>query len=114
MAVVPHDDPQAIASHQAALQEVGLTRYESSAYLALLGRESATPTEVARLADVPRPRIYDVLGALARRRLARVVSDRPLRYRAEPPETAIGRLVKHREQETAAAAAAAVPAASTP
>jgi sugar-specific transcriptional regulator TrmB len=114
VAGVPDDDrqatPAATASHQAALQEVGLTRYESSAYLALLGRESATPTEVARLAGVPRPRIYDVLGALARRRLVRVMSDRPLRYRAEPPETAVGRLVKHREQETAVAAAAALAA----
>ena len=105
---MPDDPRPAVASLQAALQEVGLTRYESSAYVALLGRESATPTEVARLAGVPRPRIYDVLGALARRRLVRVVTERPLRYRAEPPETAVGRLVRHKEQETAAAAATAL------
>lgn len=47
-----------------ALAEMGLTGYESAAYLALLGRSSFTPTELARRAKIPRQRVYDVLDSL--------------------------------------------------
>ncbi|GAA5142002.1 helix-turn-helix domain-containing protein [Nocardioides marinquilinus] len=92
---------------RAALQGLGLTQYESSGYLALLGREHATPTEVARLAGIPRPRVYDVLASLTDRRLARVVGDKPLRYAAESPELVTERLIGQRQQDAARAAAAA-------
>jgi sugar-specific transcriptional regulator TrmB len=91
----------------AALQGLGLTRYESASYLALLGRDHATPTEVARLAGVPRPRVYDVLSSLAERRLARAVTEKPLRYAAEAPEVVMDRLARLRQEEAARAVAVA-------
>ncbi|KRF15469.1 hypothetical protein ASG90_12315 [Nocardioides sp. Soil797] len=91
----------------AALQGLGLTRYESASYLALIGRDQATPTEVARLGGVPRPRVYDVLSGLAARRLVRVVSEKPLRYRAESPDLVMDRLLSLRREEAEREAEAA-------
>jgi sugar-specific transcriptional regulator TrmB len=47
-----------------ALQNLGLNGYEASAYVALTRRGRATGAEVARLAGLPRQRIYDVLDGL--------------------------------------------------
>ncbi len=101
------DSSAASEPDRAALQRLGLTRYESAGYLALLAREHASPTEVARLAGIPRPRVYDVLTSLAARRMARVVGDKPLRYAAEPPEQALERLIEQRQEEAARTAATA-------
>ncbi|MBD2102476.1 TrmB family transcriptional regulator [Leptolyngbya sp. FACHB-261] len=46
------------------LMNLGLNRYEASVYLALLERQDFTPSQVATRAQVPRQRIYDVLGSL--------------------------------------------------
>lgn len=97
----------AAEADEQALQGLGLTRYESSAYLALIGRDQSTPTEVARLARIPRPRVYDVLTSLAGKRLVRVTSEKPLRYRAESPELVADRLLDLRREEAERAAARA-------
>jgi hypothetical protein len=51
----------------AQLTRLGLTSYEAKAYLALLRRDSSTAAQAARLANVPRQRIYDVLASLSTR-----------------------------------------------
>ena len=56
------------------LAHLGLTSYEARAYLALVRRDSYTAAQVARLAGLPRQRIYDVLGSLVEKGLA---SSRP-------------------------------------
>ena len=81
------------------LTGLGLTTYEAKAYVALLGRDSFTAAQVARQAELPRQRIYDVLGSLVEKGLA---SSRPgsvVKYAATAPELAIERLVaSHRRQ----------------
>jgi sugar-specific transcriptional regulator TrmB len=91
-----------------ALVGLGLTSYEAQAYVALTRRAHATGAEAARLAGVPRQRIYDVLEGLVARGLASVEPGRPARYAAVPPDEAIGSLLaEHRsrldrlERETA-------------
>jgi sugar-specific transcriptional regulator TrmB len=74
------------------LLDLGLTGYEASAYIALTRRGQASAAEVARIADLPRQRIYDVLGGLVARGLATVSPGRPARYTAAPPEAALGQL----------------------
>ncbi|HET8527516.1 MAG TPA: helix-turn-helix domain-containing protein [Gaiellaceae bacterium] len=81
------------------LTELGLTGYEASAYVALTRRERATGAEVARLASLPRQRIYDVLDGLVRRGLASVEPGRPARYRAAPPDDAVAALLAERRAE---------------
>lgn len=75
------------------LVALGLARYEARVYLALVRRESYTAAEVARAADVPRQRVYDVLDALVRRRLATAHPGRVATFSAVDPELAVARLM---------------------
>ncbi|WP_037908165.1 TrmB family transcriptional regulator [Actinacidiphila yeochonensis] len=75
------------------LVALGLARYEARVYLALVRRESYTAAEVAREADVPRQRVYDVLDALVRRRLATARPGRVATFSAVAPELAVARLM---------------------
>jgi hypothetical protein len=75
------------------LVALGLARYEARVYLALVRRESYTAAEVAREADVPRQRVYDVLDALVRRRLATAHPGRVATFSAVAPELAVARLM---------------------
>jgi len=54
--------------------------------VALVRRDASTPAEVARLASVPRPRIYDVLESLVGKGLAADRPGRTAKYVATPPE----------------------------
>lgn len=49
------------------LRSLGLTEYETKAYVALASVRSATPREVARIAGMPYPSAYDALESLARK-----------------------------------------------
>jgi len=80
-----------------ALTALGLSQYESKAYLALVRRNWATPAEVAQLSGLPRQRVYDVLRALDERSL--VEADRSggtLRYTAVSPDLVAARLTDER------------------
>jgi HTH-type transcriptional regulator, sugar sensing transcriptional regulator len=77
----------------AALLNLGLNRYEAAAYVALTRRGRATGAEVARLAGLPRQRIYDVLDGLVGRGLATVEPGRPAYYAAVDPDHAIALLL---------------------
>src|SRR4051794_22713718 len=85
------DDPDL-----APLVNLGLTGYEASAYLALTRRRRATGADVARVAGLPRQRIYDVLDGLVTRGLATVEAGRPARYPAVAPDAAVGALLAAR------------------
>lgn len=80
------------------LVDLGLTRYEAAAYLALIRRNRATGAEVARLAELPRQRIYDVLDSLAARGLVTVQPGRPARFTARPPQEAVELLLREHRQ----------------
>jgi len=75
------------------LARLGLTTYEAKAYLALIRRDSSTAAEVARVGNLPRQRIYDVLAKLVAKGLASARPGVPTKYAATPPELALERLV---------------------
>ncbi len=81
------------------LVELGLTKYEANAYLALMRRDASAPADVARLAKVPRQRIYDVLATLVEKGLASRRPGPPAKYTAVAPEFAIERLLARRRDE---------------
>lgn len=84
----------------AELVELGLTQYEAAGYLALMGRSTATPAEIARLGRIPRSRAYDVLASLAERGfVATVPGGSGLRYRAKPPDQVFDSLLAVRRRE---------------
>src|SRR3954452_1924944 len=81
------------------LTRLGLTSYEAKAYLALLRRDSSTAAQAARLANVPRQRIYDVLASLVYKGLASTRPGQVVKYAAVAPELALERLVSdHRDK----------------
>jgi sugar-specific transcriptional regulator TrmB len=86
-------------SDTSPLVNLGLTGYEASAYLALTRRGRATGAEVARLAGLPRQRIYDVLDGLVGRGLASVEPGRPAQYAAVSPDVAVGALIAARRAQ---------------
>jgi sugar-specific transcriptional regulator TrmB len=90
------DDGQ--AAHVGQLTKLGLTMYEAKAYLALIRRGSSTAAEVARIAGVPRQRIYDVLASLVERGLASTRPGKVVKYVASAPDIAIERLVSDHRQ----------------
>jgi HTH-type transcriptional regulator, sugar sensing transcriptional regulator len=84
--------------HVDQLTKLGLTMYEAKAYLALIRRGSSTAAEVARIAGVPRQRIYDVLASLVERGLASTRPGKVVKYVASAPDSAIERLVSDHRQ----------------
>ncbi len=81
------------------LVHLGLTLYEARAYVALIRRDGSTPAEVAKVAGVPRPRIYDVIASLVAKGLASERPGRTARFVAVPPDEAVNKLVNiHRER----------------
>jgi len=84
------------------LVRLGLTLYEARAYVALVRRDASTPAQVARLAGVPRPRIYDVLESLVGKGLAADRPGRTARYVAIPPERVAAQLIRVHHDRVAA------------
>src|ERR1700687_1116907 len=83
------------------LTRLGLTSYEARAYVALIGRDSFTAAQVARLAAPPRQRITDVLSSLVDSGLAATRPGPGVKYSAADPTTAVERLLStHRQHLT--------------
>ncbi|MHA6758976.1 TrmB family transcriptional regulator [Streptacidiphilus sp. PAMC 29251] len=82
----------------ADLEELGLTNYEARVYLALIRRDIFTAAEVAREAQVPRQRVYDVLEGLTRRQLAVLHPGKVAGYSAVAPEIAVDRLMEQQRR----------------
>jgi sugar-specific transcriptional regulator TrmB len=81
------------------LSDLGLTNYEAKVYLALTRRGSSTAAETARVAGIPRQRIYDVLSSLVDRGLASTRPGQVTKYVATAPEEAIESLVSDHRQK---------------
>ncbi len=84
------------------LTEVGFSKYESLAYLALLGRDESSAVEVADRAGIPRQRVYDVLDSLREKEVVVSREGRPCRYTARPPAPALRAVLVARKRQQAA------------
>jgi len=87
----------------AALQRLGLSKYEAEAFVALQQIDSGTASDVAELADVPRSQVYGATEDLEERGLVDVEHASPKRYRAVTLEEAREQLRRdfERQQECA-------------
>jgi sugar-specific transcriptional regulator TrmB len=90
-----------MATSPEKLIALGLTSYEAKTYLALVRRDSFAAADVARLAGIPRQRIYDVLASLVEKGLASQRPGSPVKYSATSPQVAIERLLTSRRDELA-------------
>ncbi len=82
------------------LKELGLNSYEIKIWTSLLAKGSATASELADIANVPRSRSYDVLESLEKKGLVIAQFTKPIKYIAVDPEEGIERIKKRILQET--------------
>jgi len=71
------------------LRELGLTDYETRAYVALLGRGVLTASQVSESAGVPYSKIYEVLASLERKGWIEIEQGRPGRFYPKAPSEAL-------------------------
>ncbi|RDD52412.1 TrmB family transcriptional regulator [Nanoarchaeota archaeon NZ13-N] len=76
----------------------GLNTYEARIWLALLAKGTASASELADLADIPRSRAYDILESLEKKGFAIMKLGKPIRYMAVPPSDVINRIKKRYEE----------------
>ncbi|HEV7976645.1 TrmB family transcriptional regulator [Amycolatopsis sp.] len=74
------------------LQVLGMTEWESRAYLALLKESPATGYSVAKRSGVPRAKVYEVLSSLERKDAVHVTRGESLQYGPVPPGELIERM----------------------
>ena len=81
------------------LRSLGLTEYESRAYIALLKYGVLGGKEASRHSLVPYSAVHFVLQQLAQKNFAVVVSRKPMRFRAIKPEIALNAWIKEKNSE---------------
>ncbi len=81
------------------LKSLGFTKYEALVYVALLGMEGATATEIHEASRVPRASVYPVLDRLVEKNLVTVSHATPKRFSAIPPEEGIENLLSRIQED---------------
>ncbi|HTY47827.1 MAG TPA: helix-turn-helix domain-containing protein [Methanomassiliicoccales archaeon] len=84
------------------LVRLGLSEYESRAYVAIVTLGEATVKEISEESGVPRSRAYDVMHRLAEKGFVEVGSSSPRCYRANEPTAASSQLmeeIRHANEE---------------
>jgi predicted transcriptional regulator len=81
------------------LKSLGFTKYEALVYVALLGMEAGTATEIHESSRVPRASVYPVLDRLVEKNLVTVSHATPRRFSAIPPEEGIENLLSRIEED---------------
>ena len=74
---------------QTALRDIGLTDYESRAYLLLLKMGVTTASQISTNTNIPFSKIYEVLNSLEKKSWIETRSGRPKRYYPKPPVEAL-------------------------
>ncbi|MGB9937772.1 MAG: TrmB family transcriptional regulator [Methanobacterium sp.] len=69
-----------------ALKTMGLTEYESRAYISLAGLISASALEIHENSGVPLSKIYEVLKSLHKKGFIEIMRGKPLKYSVIPPQ----------------------------
>ncbi|MFX1508261.1 MAG: TrmB family transcriptional regulator [Promethearchaeota archaeon] len=81
------------------LEMLGLSNYESRAYLTLLSAGIRTAKEIANESKIPFGRVYDVLTSLEDKGLADTQDSRPKKFVAKEPKIALNNLLKMKRAE---------------
>jgi sugar-specific transcriptional regulator TrmB len=81
------------------LQQLGLSKYESKAYSALVLFGPSSANDLSRAAEVPRSKIYDVLEGLIAKQIVEVLEERPKKFKAISPETLVKSIIENKEQQ---------------
>ena len=79
------------------LEELGLTKYEASAYYCLLGKGMISATEIAYSSNLPRTKIYFILKKLEKKKLVFINYQKPLMFRALSPKDSFSHILSKYE-----------------
>lgn len=79
------------------LSELGFTEYEARCYVALIQLREGTASDIANVADIPQPRVYDVAQSLHNRGLVDIQQSEPRRYIALSVDSTLDQL--HQEYD---------------
>jgi sugar-specific transcriptional regulator TrmB len=74
---------------QKALEAMGLTEYESKAYINLIQTGTSNAGNLSKLTEIPHSKIYEVLIRLEKKKLIEVQKGRPLFFKAIKPSIAL-------------------------
>jgi sugar-specific transcriptional regulator TrmB len=85
----------------ANLEEFGLSKYESMAYITLVSRGTLGASEIAYYSNLPRTKIYTTLKKLERKKLSTLSSQKPMIAAATPPNEAFGDIISLQERRLA-------------
>ena len=85
----------------ANLEEFGLSKYESMAYITLVSRGTLGASEIAYYSNLPRTKIYTTLKKLERKKLSTLSSQKPMIAAATPPNEAFGDIITLQERRLA-------------
>ncbi len=83
----------------ASLRRLGLNQYEAKSYYALASTGKCTAGELSTRAELPRPRVYDVLTSLSEKGFVEVQPSRPVLYRALPLSEAVKSIRRQRQNQ---------------
>ncbi|MFH0713142.1 MAG: helix-turn-helix domain-containing protein [Candidatus Micrarchaeota archaeon] len=83
----------------ASLRALGLNEYEAKAYYALAASQTCTAGELATRAQLPRPRVYDVLTSLQDQGYVVLQPGRPVKYSALSIQEAMDTVKKQKRAE---------------
>jgi sugar-specific transcriptional regulator TrmB len=72
--------------------DLGLSEYEANIYCLLLKREYATASEIAKLTQISRPRVYSLLANLVAKNFCAEHLGGVKKYSVVPPEVALSQL----------------------
>ena len=81
------------------LEKLGLSEYESKAYVALLKCGSLNTNQLSKESGVPQSKIYDALYKLSQKNFVQVLDVRPKLFQANEPKKAIALLIRSRTAE---------------
>ena len=74
------------------LQRLGLTKYESLAYITLLKLGPSKATDITKESGIPHTRVYDVLSSLHRKGFVDVMQGTPRLYKPVNPEVVLEKI----------------------
>lgn len=77
-----------------SLEEFGLSKYESNAYLTLISKGTTSASDLAYYSAIPRTKIYSVLLKLAKKRLVILSRSKPITCTAIGPENAFNSILQ--------------------
>ncbi|WP_340818771.1 helix-turn-helix domain-containing protein [Methanolobus sp. WCC4] len=85
---------------ESLLRDLGLTKYEASAYSTLLKEGITGAQELSRKSGIPVGKIYEVLSNLNNIGIVEFQRSRPRKYRAIKPEVALDNLFTKKEEDS--------------